>query len=87
MDPDEQARIEHALQVAADGVRCQTISDYRWLVDRMVRILAGGAYDEFVRQVERSTPPHLRWMIGLAPPWAPKFEAARTTCPSSSGSR
>ena len=63
------AVIEQALEIAARYGGSDEIHHLRWVIDQMVRSLAGESYDDFVAQCRagENGPDTYAWHVGITP--------------------
>lgn len=68
MNMNDKEKILHALEIAEDG---QTDGDHHklWVIDQIVRCLAGDGYEEWVKRYEHGEdgPNTYEWEVGIAP--------------------
>ncbi|BBV33475.1 hypothetical protein M8U55_21030 [Enterobacter hormaechei] len=66
---DEQLRIERAIELASRFGGRDEVHHLRWVIDQMVRELAGERYDQVVASAcaGEDGPDTWRWDTGIAP--------------------
>lgn len=64
MSKNESERIEQALDLAYRYGGIDEDHHRKWLIDQMVRALAGKEYKKFIRKYNRYLP---AWDVGIAP--------------------
>ncbi|EPZ3025628.1 hypothetical protein ACXMRQ_000431 [Shigella boydii] len=66
---DEQLRIERAIELASRFGGSDEVHHLRWVIDQMVRELAGERYDQVVASAcaGEDGPDTWRWNTGIAP--------------------
>ncbi|EMW4817302.1 hypothetical protein AAE416_003296 [Escherichia coli] len=66
---DEQQRIERAIELASRFGGSEEVHHLRWMIDQLVRELAGERYDQVVASAcaGEDGPDTWRWDTGVAP--------------------